>query len=158
MNDKAIAAPENYVPLAMTAHGWSSGKGTTPYATVVDRLRREWGGAHMKKHGYILYLVHPDFEVCGVSGSIQYPKGSPPLKIEDRRPVEWSRDGDQYVGTLPGGKEVRMTPWEGPLGRYFEISVKGQDEGKVCATGVGGGDPKDLLKRAKTKAEELLKL
>lgn len=146
---------DNYVPLAMTANGWQSGKGTTPYATVVGRLKREWGSSHMKKHGYVLYLAHPDFEICGVTGDVRTPiidgHHHKLIKLEDHRPVEWSRDGDQHVGKLVN-REARLTEWVSALGSEYLIRIDGESKGAV-----GGGDRKDLLKRAKAAAEKYLK-
>jgi hypothetical protein len=145
----------NYVVMAYTGNYWATGKQTTPYDTIVDRLRRHCGSRHVTKHGCILYLVHPDFEVCGVTGDVFTPTGHPAIKLEDRRPVTWVRmSRGSIFGSLPGGREARLVEDNGtPLGRMIWIEVDGRQIGSV-----GGGDPRTLLKRAKAEAEKALKL
>lgn len=156
--DAVTNAPAGYHWLAMTAHGWASGKPLTDPASTVKRLRSEWGSEHMKKHGYVLYLIHPDTEISSIDGRMEHPIDCSPIKVDDQRPVKWERDGDQHVGKLPGDKEVRITEWrDTPLGRQMQIHVVNAADGKPSGITIGGGDDRDLLKRAKAKAEEFLK-
>ncbi len=144
----------NYIVLAMTANFWVTGSATTPYDTIVRRLRGYAGSKHVTKHGCVLYSVHPDYEIDCVNGTIYSPAGHKATKLEDRRPVEWSKDGARHVGKLPGDRVARLTVGEnGPLGRMIWIEVDGRQTGSV-----GGGDPRTLLKRAKAEAEKTLKL
>ena len=79
---------ENYVPLAMTANTWVAGKPTTPYKTLVDRLKREAGSSTVKKYGYTIRLVHPKFSVSEIDGTIYTPAGHPTVLVEDKRRIE----------------------------------------------------------------------
>lgn len=72
----------NYVYLCMTAHFW--GKGKTP--ELARRYCREAGGGGMiEKHGYMVYRVHPDFEVDPVHGDVRTPIGHPAIVVSDKR-------------------------------------------------------------------------
>jgi hypothetical protein len=64
------------------------------------------------------------------------------------RMLNWFRDGDQHVAAI-NGHEARITPWNGPLGNTFSVSVDGKAIGHI-----GGGT--DALARAKRLAEDKL--
>lgn len=64
------------------------------------------------------------------------------------RILNWFRDGDQHVVAI-NGHEARITPWSGPLGTAFAVSVDGKSIGQT-----GGGTDADALSRAKRLAEE----
>lgn len=72
----------NYVYLCLTAHFW--GKGGSP--ALARRYCREAGGGRMiEKHGYMVYRVHPDFEVDPVHGDVRTPLGHPAILVTDKR-------------------------------------------------------------------------
>jgi hypothetical protein len=68
--------------IAMTANGWAK---AFSEATAIRLLRNDWGSNHVKKHGYIIYSVHPDSYCEEVNGAIVHPVGFPPVKIHDAR-------------------------------------------------------------------------
>lgn len=81
MADTAIDT-SNYVYLCMTANYW----GTSKSQEQAIRYCREAGGSErMKKYGYRVYHVHPDFEIEGVHGSVLTPTGHPAIMVLDKK-------------------------------------------------------------------------
>ena len=72
----------NYVYLAITAHfrGWGETE-----LRAIGAMQRAGGGPGMKKHGYSVYRVHPDFQVDCVDGSVLTPVGHPAIKVTEKR-------------------------------------------------------------------------
>jgi len=72
---------DNYVFLAMTLYGWGSGK---TEREAIENCRSHNGSSHVKKYGYSLWRLHPDFEVSQIDGTVFTPEGHPAIKIADR--------------------------------------------------------------------------
>jgi hypothetical protein len=71
---------KDWVYLCMTANHWGSGKTED---AAIQQCRRVAGRDWVKKYGYVLYHIHPDFEISNVDGTIYTPLGVPPAKIKD---------------------------------------------------------------------------
>ena len=80
MADKAIDT-SNYVFLCMTANYWGNAKSQEQ---AIRNCREAGGSERLKKYGYVVYRVHPDFEIEGVNGTVMTPIGHPAIKVLDR--------------------------------------------------------------------------
>jgi hypothetical protein len=77
-----LVLPKEWVYLAMTANFW--GWSTSPESAV--RKMKEVGGTdRVKDYGFVVYHVHPDFEINGVNGDIMTPRGVKPVLVQDKR-------------------------------------------------------------------------
>lgn len=84
-----MADTANYQILVMTANGWCA---ASTKESALRQLTSEWGLSHMKRYGYVVYSVHPDFEISEIDGTIYTPKGYPPIKLEDRTNKKKKKD------------------------------------------------------------------
>lgn len=71
----------NYVFLCMTANFWGWSKSQKQ---AIRNCREAGGSDQLKKYGYVVYRVHPNFEIEGVDGRIMTPIGHPAIKVLDR--------------------------------------------------------------------------
>ena len=72
----------NYVYLCVTAHFWGCSKSARQ---ARSNCRGAGGGRMLEKHGYVIYRVHPDFEVDPVHGDVRTPIGHPAILVHDKR-------------------------------------------------------------------------
>ncbi len=71
----------DYVYLVMTGNGWGSGKDK---AEALRNCRAHMGTEHVKRCGYMVLRVHPDFRVSKVDGTVYTPAGHAAIEVEDR--------------------------------------------------------------------------
>lgn len=64
----------NYVYLAMTGNGWGAGK---TESEAVRNCKLHMGTEHVRKWGYVVYHVHPNFRISEVDGTIFVPRDAP---------------------------------------------------------------------------------
>jgi hypothetical protein len=81
MADTAIDT-SNYVYLCMTANFWGNSKSQQQ---AIRNCREAGGASRIEKYGYIVYRVHPDFEIDAVHGDVRTPIGHPAIKVLDKR-------------------------------------------------------------------------
>lgn len=72
---------KGYVYLCMTLHAWGSG---LTEREAINRCRSYAGTSTMQKHGYKTWLVHKDFEVDQVNGTIYTPVDHPAVVVTDK--------------------------------------------------------------------------
>lgn len=82
MTSTTIGVPQGYVYLAMTANFWGMAKNTKD---ALRNVRGAGGSQSLKRHGYIIYAVHPDTEINEIDGSFLHPRGCAPVKLQEHR-------------------------------------------------------------------------
>jgi len=68
--------------LAMTANGWGCAK---TQSGAINNCKMHMGDSRVRKYGYIVYHVHPDFRVSEIDGTIFTPQDHPPIMLLDKR-------------------------------------------------------------------------
>ena len=77
MTDQQVDT-SSYVYLCMVPNFWGSAK---TEAGAKANCRR--AGGDTQRHGFVIYRVHPKFNIDSVDGSVLTPIGHPAIKVRD---------------------------------------------------------------------------